>query len=176
MDKITRDITQAYHGFITEDEEVINVDVKDSEDVIDTDDDQGDNLSDIDNQVMAFLMQGIDPSEQDFSDWADEAGVDQHDAITAAIGLAAKMARLMLGGKSNAVKDVEYNDEQMQMGIEIEHEHTVDDDVAAKIARDHIAEIPDYYSRLRVMEAEAGKEGKPTEYTGNEEDIPLEGE
>ena len=175
MDKTTRNITEAYFNFITEDEdeEVVDVDVKDSEDVIDTDDDQGDNLTNIDEQVMAFLMQGAAPTEDEFSEWADEAGVDNHEAITAAIGLAAKMARLMKGGMSNANKSVEYDDEQMRMGTEVEHEHTVDDDVAAKIARDHLAEIPDYYTRLRVMEAEAGKEGASVEYEG-EEESPLE--
>lgn len=55
--------------------------------------------------------------------------------------------------------------EQFRMGMEVELEHgtrdletnVTDDDVAvtAKIARAHLNEFPDYYSRLAVMEAEA---------------------
>jgi DNA-directed RNA polymerase alpha subunit len=55
--------------------------------------------------------------------------------------------------------------EQFRMGMEVELEHgthdpetnvTDDDvDVTAKIARAHLNEFPDYYSRLAVMEADA---------------------
>ncbi len=55
--------------------------------------------------------------------------------------------------------------EQFRMGMNVELEHgthdletnVTDDDVAvtAKIARAHLNEFPDYYSRLAVMEADA---------------------
>jgi hypothetical protein len=55
--------------------------------------------------------------------------------------------------------------EQFRMGMDVELEHGTqdpetnvsDDDalVTAKIARAHLNEFPDYYSRLAVMEAEA---------------------
>lgn len=55
--------------------------------------------------------------------------------------------------------------EQFRMGMDVELEHgrqdmatnvTDDDvDVTAKIARAHLNELPDYYTRLAVMEAEA---------------------
>jgi hypothetical protein len=55
--------------------------------------------------------------------------------------------------------------EQFRMGIDVELEHgtqdletnVTEDDVTvtAKIARAHLNEFPDYYSRLAVMEAEA---------------------
>jgi Protein of unknown function (DUF5661) len=55
--------------------------------------------------------------------------------------------------------------EQFRMGLEVELEHgtrdletnVTDDDVSvtAKIARAHLNEFPDYYSRLAVMEADA---------------------
>ena len=62
---------------------------------------------------------------------------------------------------ANAPFDVE----QFRMGMDVELEHgtqdhatnVTDDDVTvtAKIARAHLNEFPDYYSRLAVMEAEA---------------------
>lgn len=45
--------------------------------------------------------------------------------------------------------------QELKMGIEIEKEHTKDEDKARKIALDHLAEIPDYYSRLKKMESGA---------------------
>ena len=55
--------------------------------------------------------------------------------------------------------------EQFRMGLEVELEHgrhdpttnVTDDDeiVTGKIARAHLNEFPDYYSRLASMEAEA---------------------
>ncbi len=48
--------------------------------------------------------------------------------------------------------------EQLKMGIKIEMEHTDDPKIAEKIARDHLAEIADYYTRLVKMEEEAKNE------------------
>jgi DNA-directed RNA polymerase alpha subunit len=55
--------------------------------------------------------------------------------------------------------------EQFRIGMDVELEHgtqdpetnVTDDDLitTAKIARAHLNEFPDYYSRLSVMEAEA---------------------
>jgi DNA-directed RNA polymerase alpha subunit len=55
--------------------------------------------------------------------------------------------------------------EQFRMGMDVELEHgthdpetnVTDDDaeVTAKIARAHLNEFPDYYTRLSVMESEA---------------------
>jgi hypothetical protein len=55
--------------------------------------------------------------------------------------------------------------EQFRMGMDVELEHGTQDletdvtgddmIVTAKIARAHLNEFPDYYSRLAVMEAEA---------------------
>jgi Protein of unknown function (DUF5661) len=55
--------------------------------------------------------------------------------------------------------------QQFRMGMDVELEHgtrdlatnVTDDDVTvtAKIARAHLNEFPDYYSRLAVMEADA---------------------
>lgn len=41
---------------------------------------------------------------------------------------------------------------QLDKGIEVEKEHSKHRDVAKEIALDHIAELPDYYDRLKKME------------------------
>jgi uncharacterized protein DUF5661 len=62
-------------------------------------------------------------------------------------------------------KTSRFDVEQFRMGMDVELEHgtqdpdtnVTDDDVevTAKIARAHLNEFPDYYSRLAVMEADA---------------------
>jgi hypothetical protein len=56
--------------------------------------------------------------------------------------------------------DVSFIQKQLDMGEPIEHEHTKDHALAMDIALQHLDEIPDYYTRLKKMEASAKKEHK----------------
>lgn len=56
--------------------------------------------------------------------------------------------------------DVSFIQKQLDMGEPIEHEHTKDHELAKDIALQHLDEIPDYYTRLKKMEASAKKEHK----------------
>ncbi len=76
--------------------------------------------------------------------------------------------------KFNEVNSSEFDPKQLEMGIKIEMEHNdVWDDIASycdghnidhpmsekdfyeRIAKAHLSEIPDYYSRLKVMEEDS---------------------
>jgi hypothetical protein len=48
--------------------------------------------------------------------------------------------------------DVDTIHKQLKMGMKVEKEHTTDSKVAKKIALDHLAELPDYYTRLKKVE------------------------
>jgi len=68
-------------------------------------------------------------------------------------GLADNLSINDIAKKFNiSVEDI---NNQVNMGIVIEMEHTNNEDIATEIALDHVAEIPDYYSRLKKMEEEA---------------------
>jgi hypothetical protein len=56
--------------------------------------------------------------------------------------------------------DASFIQKQLDMGEPIEHEHTKDHKLAMDIALQHLDEIPDYYTRLKKMEADAKKEHK----------------
>jgi|APGre2960657404_1045060.scaffolds.fasta_scaffold07270_4 hypothetical protein len=56
--------------------------------------------------------------------------------------------------------DVSFIQKQLDMGEPIEHEHTKDHELATDIALQHLDEIPDYYTRLKKMEADAKKHHK----------------
>ena len=65
-------------------------------------------------------------------------------------------------GKHKDVPDDKYDAKELAMGIDVEKEHTDNPAIAKEIAKDHLAEIPDYYTRLKKMEEEgkaALKEG-----------------
>ena len=52
----------------------------------------------------------------------------------------------------------EVNQKELAMGIEVEYEHTSNKRIATRIALAHLKEIPDYYTRLKKMEAEGEKD------------------
>ena len=55
---------------------------------------------------------------------------------------------------------------ELQKGIAVELEHTEDLNLANEIARDHLAELPDYYTRLDKMENESLNEFKMVPVVG----------
>lgn len=58
-------------------------------------------------------------------------------------------------------KNIDYDPEQLKMGIEIEKEHTDDIQMAETIAKQHLEEDPKYYTKLKKMESgEPITEGK----------------
>ena len=86
------------------------------------------------------------------------------DSLKKAIGI--KDADLPVG-KHNADPDDKFNAEELAMGIKIEMEHTENEDIAKAIAKDHLNELKDYYTRLKKMEEEAIEAEKVTKDEGN---------
>lgn len=76
-------------------------------------------------------------------------------------GLADKLSIEQIADKHGvSVKSIK---KQIKKGTKVEMEHTDDPTKAAEIARDHVYEIKDYYTRLAKMEDEAKKENKEDE-------------
>lgn len=48
--------------------------------------------------------------------------------------------------------NIEYDENELKMGIEVEKEHTNDPEVAEIIAKHHLASNPKYYSDLEKSE------------------------
>lgn len=59
------------------------------------------------------------------------------------------------GGLGDDRPDSDFDPKQLKMGIKVELEHTGDRALAKEIAKDHLTEMPDYYTRLAKMEHEA---------------------
>lgn len=62
------------------------------------------------------------------------------------------------GGRADAKQITDFDLEQLIMGIKVEQEHTTDKYTALEITIDHLAEYPDYYTRLHEMEETAEQE------------------
>lgn len=61
-------------------------------------------------------------------------------------------------GRHRKVPDSEFDKQQLEMGIKVELEHTDCKELAKEIAKDHLKEMPDYYTRLKKMEK--GEDGE----------------
>jgi len=120
-------------------------------------------------KIIAYFSENPNPSDKDLHAWVEENGFDIHEVETIVYKLATKMVLFLTGGRAIEMglspKSVDSN--ELKMGISIEKEHTPDEETAERIAIDHLAELPDYYSRLKKMEGEGEKESEkeaiPTE-------------
>jgi hypothetical protein len=73
--------------------------------------------------------------------------------------VAAELDRLF-GGKADGKPDSKYDPHELAMGKQVEQEHTSDPQLAEEIAKDHLEEIKDYYTRLKRMEDAAPKQAE----------------
>ena len=49
---------------------------------------------------------------------------------------------------------IDYDAEKLKQGITVEKEHTDNEKIAEIIAKHHLAENPEYYTKLKKMESE----------------------
>ena len=128
--------------------------------------------------LIKFFQENPSPSEDEMNAFAEEMGTDP-DALDERIY--ALLSSLLKGvGKNNDMPDSEFDPEQLSKGIETEMEHTEDELIAKMIAKDHLAEVPDYYDRLGQMEDEYGDEenadAEMDMEMGGDEDMDMGGE
>lgn len=56
------------------------------------------------------------------------------------------------GGLGDGQPDIAFDPDELKAGVLVELEHTNDPELAEEIAKDHLRELPDYYTRLKKME------------------------
>ncbi len=69
-----------------------------------------------------------------------------------AAGMAAEQKEALPGGLADGMPADAFDLAELETGIGVEMEHTNDRAVAEEIAKDHLAEDPDYYKKLLEME------------------------
>lgn len=110
------------------------------------------NMNNIHNKIIEWFMNNPYPNDEKVHNFAQEMGMDP-DKFEGHIYMI--LSSILSEGKSKNFKGT-FNSEEIKKGIKVEMEHTTIPLLAEKIAKDHLAEIPDYYTRLDKMEKEAG--------------------
>jgi hypothetical protein len=71
------------------------------------------------------------------------------------------------GGLADSRPDSDFDPDALARGVQYELEHTDNPDVAREIAKDHLAEDPEYYEKLEFMES-----SKTVEIAESDDDAP----
>jgi hypothetical protein len=109
----------------------------------------------VDKALWDFLATNDNPPDDKVHSFAEKLHMEPDDLETKIYKL---FTSFTTKGKSKG-KVLDVDAKELDMGKIVEMEHTTDKRIAEKIARDHLVEIPDYYTRLAAMEAQAEKEG-----------------
>ena len=112
--------------------------------------------------LLTFFIENPNPVDSQVHDFAESKGLDPSKVEEYIYQFATNYAQFVRGGRSNEKHLTENNVDPAQLarGIEIEYEHTENEEDAKKIAMDHLAEFPNYYTGLDKMEAEFELEEK----------------
>jgi len=113
---------------------------------------------DIEKAVMKLFEKVENPSDELIHKVAEKLGI-EHSKFEEVIYATLHKFVKFQPGKHRNVDASKYDANEMKIGIDIEKEHTDCPIIAAEIAKDHLAEIPDYYTRLVKMEKDAEAAG-----------------
>jgi hypothetical protein len=105
----------------------------------------------VEEKIFNFFKNNSEPKDSQIHEFAQSLNIDEHEFES----IIYKNLGSFLGYGLSKEFIGEYDDKQIEMGIEIEMEHTNNPKIAKKIAMDHLSEISDYYTRLSKMEEEA---------------------
>lgn len=109
----------------------------------------------IESKILGFIKgKKVAPNDTEIHSFADKEGI-EHSAFEGEIY---KLLFKMAHGqhlKHAMDPDSDFDSNELEMGIKVEQEHLDDPEVAKAIAKAHLSEFPDYYTRLAKMEKDA---------------------
>lgn len=106
----------------------------------------------MEEKILAFFKENPNPPDEKIHAFAEKEGMDPDKFEEHVYKI---LGSIIGAGKSRNAKD-DYDAKQVEMGIKVEMEHTNSKLIATRIVKDHLVEIPDYYTRLIKMEKGAG--------------------
>lgn len=141
-----------------------NMTIKDQEEPV------SDAGNDVEAKVLDFIVGERAPDDAAVHGFARELGMEPDDLEGVVYSILGSLA----AGKARAVglRKENVDPDELAKGIEVEAEHTGNRAVAEMIAMDHLAEIPDYYTRLDEMEKRAKDEGSSADIPGEGDEGP----
>jgi len=105
--------------------------------------------------VMSFFKNTPAPSESDIARFCQEEGIDQEEFKAQTYRTLGDFVGFGRAVKEGLTED-QVDPHELEMGIDVEYEHTRCPVLSKRISLDHLTEIPDYYTRLDHMEKQAG--------------------
>lgn len=111
---------------------------------------------DLKERVSEFLKKNPNPEDEEVHALAQRLKVPKdkvEEAVYAALSSFSAHGR----AKEKGFSPKDAKPSELSAGVKVEKEHTDDPKMAKRIATDHLAEFPDYYTRLKKMEAGAMK-------------------
>jgi hypothetical protein len=113
-----------------------------------------DSKDDLVDKIFDFFKNNKNPADEKIHDLAEKLNVNPHKFEAAIYEI---LSSFLSNGRFNesGKKETDFPADQIKKGIEVEAEHTTSEKMAKRIALDHLAEFPDYYTRLLAMEKEA---------------------
>ena len=113
---------------------------------------QADTSNAVHDKIIKWFMENPYPKDEKVHKFAEDIGMNP-DELEGHIYMI--LSQILNEGRSKDFKG-SYDPKELKMGIEVETEHTPNKLIAEKISKDHLAEVKDYYTRLKKMEKEAG--------------------
>jgi hypothetical protein len=112
--------------------------------------------ADIKVKIMDFLKKNPNPEDSKVHTFADDNNIEP-DKLEA--NIYSILTSFLSNGRFNesGMSEDDIDKKELEMGIKVEAEHTNYPAMARRIAMDHLAEFPDYYTRLKKMEDDAKK-------------------
>lgn len=101
----------------------------------------------VEGAIIEFLADNPFPPDDKIHDLSDKMKIQTPKFEAKVYGILSDIIEHAKGARANP--------RELAMGVKIEMEHTKFPEMARYIALAHLKEIPDYYSRLKIMEKEA---------------------
>lgn len=123
-------------------------------------------------EIRNWLRGHNNPSDEMFHAFLESKGIKPSLGEPVAYDFAHELSKsatdTIAGGKADDMPSSEFPKSQIEKGKKVEMEHTKNPQLAEEIARDHLEEFKDYYTRLDKMEeeAKAEKKGSVVDITG----------
>jgi len=109
-------------------------------------------MLDLQDKLINLFLDTPYPNDAQVHAFAEDIGIPPDQVETAIYGLLSDI--LSVGrAREKGVTDADVDESELITGINVELEHTPNRVVAKKIALDHLAEMPNYYTQLKRMEA-----------------------
>ena len=107
------------------------------------------------DEIIKFFKDNPNPDDDKLHDWAEGKGYEPSEVEDEVYKFATLYVKLLTEGKAEekGVSKKDVDPKELEMGKKVEKEHIDDKDTDEEIALDHLAEMPDYYSKLKEMES-----------------------